>query len=132
MQYEGLYGGILLFRVAIKVHFDAAHFLKGYPGKCAQLHGHRWVVEAHLSGNQLDELGMLIDFSLIKQQLSEIVAQFDHTLINNTVFFSLINPTAENLAKYIFTQLSTFNNMVKIDKIRIFETPDAWAEYEED
>lgn len=121
----------MLFRVAIRDHFDAAHFLKGYCGKCAQLHGHRWVVEIHVAGADLDGLGMLVDFGLLKEKLSIILTGLDHHLINELEYFQAINPTAENLARYVYDEFNSLPPGVKLQKVRVYETPDAWAEFGE-
>jgi 6-pyruvoyltetrahydropterin/6-carboxytetrahydropterin synthase len=121
-----------LYRLTVRDHFDAAHFLRAYPGKCSQLHGHRWVVEVTVKGKDLDELGMLVDFSTVKRSLKDILEELDHRLINDLVEFTTLNPTAENLAKYLFDYMRKTFFEVALDKVRVYETPDAWAEYEED
>jgi len=122
----------LLFRVGIKEHFDAAHFLRDYPGKCAKLHGHRWVVEVCAKGDTLSELGLLVDFGMLKEKLGAILAELDHSVINEHPFFKAVNPSAENLAKYVFNQFGAIAPGVSLDGVRVFETPDAWADYWED
>ena len=106
--------------------FDSAHFLHGYSGKCANIHGHHWVVEVKISGGELQESGekrgMLLDFGDFKKTVKELAEGFDHTLIyeKNTLKtatvaalkeegFSLVEtdfrPTAENFAAYIYAEL---------------------------
>lgn len=113
--------------VVKRVSFDAAHFLPNYPGKCANLHGHHWVVEVGISG-KVGENGMVIDFGEIKSGLKPILDNFDHRLINNVV----PNPTAENIASYIFNWVSSnwpvvVEGGVTIEFIKVWETEDSYA-----
>lgn len=131
-----------MFELSIKGHFDAAHYLRDYPGKCSQIHGHTWEVEVFVAGTELDDLGMLIDFTVLKQKLKEVLAQFDHRLINELDEFSKgkLNPTAENLAKFIYRQLRSgietaatgSGKKIKVTQVRVWESPRASASYKED
>lgn len=127
-------GGISLLVLTVKSHFDAAHRLCNYEGKCARIHGHTWQIEASVGGEKLDETGMLIDFSKLKKMLKKILEQFDHCYINETVeAFRTINPTAENLAQYIFNclveELEEENKDVKVLAVKVWESPEACAVY---
>ncbi len=124
-----------MYSINCSTHFDAAHFLKNYPGKCAEIHGHRWQVGLQISGKELNEIGILIDFTHIKRYLHEVTETLDHKLINDVEPFHRINPTAENLAKYIYESvnvklLKDFPEL-KIDYIEVCETPQAKAIYKE-
>jgi len=102
-----------------KGHFDSAHYLNNYNGKCNQLHGHRWEVEVWAEGRKLDKTGILLDFSVIKRILNKL----DHTCLNYVFRF---NPTAENLAIWIRNEIKKdFNGKVRV---RLYESPDSWAE----
>jgi len=120
-----------MFELVVNGHFDAAHFLKGYQGKCAQIHGHTWKVEVKVRGSQLDQVGMLLDFSLLKARLKEITKKLDHTLINETSEFLHSNPTAENISKYIYDQFHQFTQKygVRVYSVTIWESPNAAATY---
>lgn len=120
-----------MFRVVIRDHFDAAHFLREYCGKCAQLHGHRWVVEIKVEGSDLDPTGMLVDFGVLKEKLAKILTELDHHLINDHEYFQINNPTAENLAKFVYDRFGSLPSGVKLREVKVYETPDAWAEYGE-
>jgi len=113
--------------VSKKVSFDAAHYLPGYDGKCANLHGHHWVVELGVKGSLDEQTGMVVDFTVLKFFLSQIQANLDHHLLNDV----LPNPTAENLVFYIkskfYEQLWGLEG-VKLDFIRVWETEDSMAE----
>jgi len=120
-----------VFELGLRVHFDAAHFLRGYRGKCAALHGHRWDVEAILSAESLDESGMVCDFSKYKKVLQKIVDAFDHGCLNEIEPFDRLNPTAENIAGILFERLNKafHGKRLRIKKVRVWESPDAWAGY---
>lgn len=114
----------------IKV-FSAAHNLRGYKGKCEQLHGHNWKVEVEVTGPKLNKLGMLMDFHDIKADLQAVLDKFDHSYLNEVPPFNKINPTSENLAAYIFkslnSQLATRNT--KLSKVIVWESDNASASY---
>jgi len=123
-----------MYRIGKTVSFDSAHYLRGYIGKCARLHGHRWEVEPTISRIDTDELGMVIDFGIVKEKLKEIIDyHFDHYCINDfPPFNDALNPTAENIAAYLYQQLKLkLPPQVKLDSIKVWESPEAWAEYKE-
>ena len=95
-----------MFEIKVSAEFEAAHRIAGYKGKCDRLHGHSWTVEAAVTGTRLDELGMLVDFKLVKGRLRELLEALDHMFLNDLEPFSAgINPTAENIAKWIADQI---------------------------
>jgi len=116
--------------------FEAAHQITGYPGKCARLHGHNWVVEATVRGTQLDDLGMLIDFKDVKKGLAAVLDRFDHRFLNELEpFASGVNPTAENLARIIYNEFKVSPIFVRdahLAAIRVWETPKSSVTYTED
>ena len=116
--------------------FEAAHKIKDYPGKCARLHGHNWVVEAVVKGKELDELGMLIDFKTVKKALNETLERFDHRYLNELEpFASGVNPTAENLARIIFEELAPhacFARDAVLAAVTVFESPKSSVTYTKD
>ena len=123
-----------MFQVCVQAHFDAAHFIRNYDGNCAKLHGHRWNVVVCIEGRQLDHLGMLIDFSEVKQSIRNKIKLLDHSLLNDLPSFGLINPTAENLALFIYTELKQelVLNEKRLAWVQVNESPDAWAIFKED
>lgn len=125
-----------MFRTVIRSHFDAAHFLRNYQGKCAQLHGHRWDVEIGVEGRQLDHAGMLADFGELKKALHQVLYQLDHQLLNDIPeFASEKNPTAENLAAYLYREIKErllLPQGLNLAGVKVYESPDAWAFYKED
>lgn len=90
-----------MFEVRVEADFAAAHFLKDYNGKCENLHGHNYKVFAHVKGSQLNEGGMLMDFSRLKNALRTVCKQLDHSNLNDKECF-LQNPSAERIAMYIY------------------------------
>ena len=85
--------------------FASAHSLRGYPGDCANLHGHNWKIEVEIVGQELNEIGMVIDFKQIKKHAKEVVKELDHKFLNDIEYFKTVNPTAENIAQYLFRQI---------------------------
>jgi 6-pyruvoyltetrahydropterin/6-carboxytetrahydropterin synthase len=90
--------------IKILTDFAAAHSLRDYPGDCANLHGHNWHLEISISG-ELDASGMVMDFRSLKTKTKAIIDRLDHKYINEVAPFDTINPTAENIAKYVFDEL---------------------------
>lgn len=131
-----------------RVEFDAAHRLRGHEGKCRNLHGHRYVIEASFAAPQLDALGRLIDFGIIKQRLGEWVDRYwDHNVIlwtedkalgdgvaNETaqnIFYMDVNPTAENMALYLFEQVCPklfADTGITCTHVRLYETPNCYVD----
>ena len=123
-----------VFEVYIKTHFSAAHALRGYQGDCARLHGHNWIIEAFVKCRELDNIGIGIDFRDIKQEVKDVLKGLDHFNLNELPEFKDINPTSENVAKFIYQSLSKKLNseVVKVSKIKVSETPGAGAFYWEE
>lgn len=94
-----------MYEVRVEADFSAAHFLRDYNGKCEQLHGHNYKVFAHVRGKQLDEGGMLLDFSKLKSALKNICGALDHTNLNDIEFFNQ-NPSAERIAFFVYEKLA--------------------------
>ncbi len=122
-----------MFKITSTSCFSAAHHLRGYRGKCEELHGHNWKVEVSLSSKSLDKIGMIADFKDIKAILKRVLEKLDHKDLNNISYFKKVNPTSENIARYIFDEIK---DKLKIkgcllDKIRVWESENASATYEE-
>ena len=95
-----------MYELTVKLHFDAAHFVRGYPGNCANTHGHRWFVVLKIECEELNDLGIAIDFRTVKELAKPLIDSLDHTLLNDHGPFRNINPTTENLSKYVFLALA--------------------------
>ena len=120
-----------MYELFIKTHFSAAHHLRDYVGKCANQHGHNWLVEVFLECEELDKVGMGVDFVVVKKIVKEELDKLDHKDLNEMEYFKEHNPTSENIAKYLFDQFSEKinDNRIRISKVVIFETPECGASY---
>ena len=96
-----------MYKISVEKHFDAAHFLRGYKGKCEALHGHRYRVVARVKATKLDDIGLAYDFTELKRHLNDILSRFDHTCLNDVAPFDRINPSAENIAATIYDELKS-------------------------
>ncbi|HHI92276.1 MAG TPA: 6-carboxytetrahydropterin synthase QueD [Gammaproteobacteria bacterium] len=114
--------------------FASAHTLRDYPGACSRMHGHNWKVEAEVEASQLDNVGMAIDFKAIRRQVRELTGVLDHRYLNEIKPFDKINPTAENIAAFIFSGLSAALNdkRIRVKAITLWETERACVRYEEE
>lgn len=125
-----------MYTLKVEGAFEAAHHINNYPGKCARLHGHNWVVEAVVKGTELDELGMLVDFKTVKAALKDALERLDHRYLNELAPFSEgVNPTAENIARIIYEELKGHECFVRdshLAAITVFESPKSSVTYTED
>ena len=124
-----------MFEVMIERNFSSAHQLRGYKGKCENLHGHNYRIEIYARGRELDNIGLLVDFGELKEAADEVVRYLDHRNINELApFDEELNPSAENLARYILERVSSEvgDDRVEVYKVRCFETPTSVATYEVD
>ncbi len=106
-----------MFELMIEDSFDSAHFLKGYPGNCKNLHGHRFRVQIFIKGDKLNDIGLLYDYRFIKQELKKVVNKLDHQVLNEILDF---NPTSELLAKYLYFELQKI--LPSLSKITVWES----------
>ena len=122
------------YEVMIERNFSSAHQLRGYKGKCENLHGHNYRVEIYARGEELNNIGLLIDFGDLKTAADEIVKYLDHRNINELPPFDELQPSAENLAKYVLERVAqrVGDERVQIYKVRCFETPTSVATYQVD
>ena len=120
-----------MYRVSVRQHFDAAHFLRNYKGKCENMHGHRFEVVVELEAEELDDAGMAFDFTELKKHLQEIMERYDHVCLNDVVPFTEINPSSENIAATVFEKLNPQlgRNRVSISSVQVWESPDSCATY---
>jgi len=121
-----------MYRVNVRRHFDAAHGLRGYQNKCENLHGHRWHVVVCVETEELDDIGMAVDFSVLKRELDAVLERFDHHNLNETPPFDRINPTSENIARVIYYELKRRLPQARLRYVEAWETPDALATFSED
>lgn len=125
-----------MYQVRVETSFAAAHFLRDYHGKCENLHGHNYKVYVHVQGRNLDEGGMLLDFSVLKKALREVCEKIDHTNLNDIEFF-MQNPSAERIASYIYQKLvelvpdlkKTNEDDAHVYAVDVFETDTSRARF---
>ncbi len=122
-----------MFELKILSQFAAAHQLREYEGGCEQLHGHNWKIEVRVCGEDLEDNGLLIDFRLIKTATKTALDSFDHKFLNDLDAFKTINPSSENIARYIFHFLSRELNseQVRVSMVTAWESDTACASYTE-
>jgi 6-pyruvoyltetrahydropterin/6-carboxytetrahydropterin synthase len=120
-----------MFELQVRLTFDAAHHLREYKGKCENLHGHNWKVDIFVESDTLNKEGMAIDFHDIKKIASNILEELDHKYLNEHEYFKTVNPTSENIAKYIYDCLDKefLNVEVKLKKVSVWETDTSCASY---
>jgi 6-pyruvoyltetrahydropterin/6-carboxytetrahydropterin synthase len=118
-----------MFSIRVEGSFSSAHNIRHYKGNCEQLHGHNWRVEVVVARKTLEEGGMVIDFRGLKTDLVEVLEKLDHKYINNIPYFKKVNPTSENIAKYIYDSLKP--KVKGLKSITVWENPQSCATYEE-
>lgn len=122
-----------MYEIKIESGFSAAHNLRGYKGKCEELHGHNWKVEASLKAEYIDKIGMVCDFKILKEKLNSVLKDFDHSYLNKHKYFKKVNPTSENVARYIYDRLSASlkGNRLAIGAVKVWENQASCASYYE-
>jgi 6-pyruvoyltetrahydropterin/6-carboxytetrahydropterin synthase len=123
-----------MYKLSVEQHFDAAHALRGYKGKCENLHGHRFQVKVKVTSNHLDDIGLAFDFSELKRMLKEVLSRFDHTNLNETPPFDKINPSSENIARTVYEamKIELKDAPVELAAVKVYESPESSVEYRED
>lgn len=113
-----------IYTLTTSTEFSASHIIPGHPGKCARLHGHNWKVDVSIVAQELDELGMAMDFYHIKEATKATIEKVDHYHLNDLPYFTDIIPTAENVSKWLFTEIAAVINteLVKVQSITLWET----------
>ncbi len=123
-----------MYQISIEQHFDAAHFLRGYQGKCEALHGHRFRVVVEIKAPKVNDIGIAYDFIELKQHLGGILARFDHTCLNDVPPFDKINPSSENIATTIYHELKPklAGAPVSLSCVEVWESPQSGVAYSPD
>ena len=123
-----------MYQISVEQHFDAAHFLRGYRGKCEALHGHRFRVVVRIESSGLDDIGLAYDFKELKQHLAEVISRFDHTCLNDVPPFDQTNPSSENIAATIYKELKPklAGAPVSLSGIEVWESPQTGVIYSPD
>lgn len=135
-----------MYKIKVESHFSSAHNLRGYKGKCEELHGHNWKVELVAQSSGLDKAGMVLDFKHLKKKLNTVLDKLDHKYLNEIPYFKKVNPvrkkhakriklsngvnpTSENIAKYIYDSLK--GGIPGILAVTVWENESCCATYEE-
>jgi 6-pyruvoyltetrahydropterin/6-carboxytetrahydropterin synthase len=120
-----------MYELMIETKFAAAHQLRNYNGKCERLHGHNWRVEVYVVAEALNDIGLAIDFKVLKDTTNELLAVLEHSFVNDVFPFTEINPSSENIAKWLYDGLSKKLNdgNLLVSSVRIWESDTASASY---
>ena len=123
-----------MYEVSKQASFSGAHSLREYKGKCEAVHGHNWRVKVFVAAAELDRLGMVVDFKVLMQHLGEILERLDHKDLNNVPPFDKINPSSENIARYIYDEMGSRLNddRVRVCRVMVWETDPSCAIYYEE
>ena len=118
-----------MYEIKVKSNFSAAHNLRNYRGKCENLHGHNWNIEATFAYKKLSGSGMAVDFKEAKSLLESVIKKFDHSYLNETSVFKRLNPTSENMARLIYDEIKKDNK--HISAVSVWENENSCATYRE-
>ena len=122
-----------MYEISVDEEFAAAHNLRGYKGKCEDLHGHNYKVRVTVAGQELDSVGLLCDFVQVKKAIRDVIRTLDHKYLNELSPFDVINPSAENIARHIYDetskQMPPQANGAAIWSVTVWETDTTFATY---
>ncbi|MBN1296931.1 6-carboxytetrahydropterin synthase QueD [bacterium] len=124
-----------MFEITVESAFAAAHRLREYDGNCEHLHGHNWQVELTVAADELDGLGLAVDFRRVREWLSRALSRFDHAYLNELPDFSTRNPSCELIAKSIFDMIhqtvdsSDLAKRITVSRVRVWESPGSSVTY---
>ncbi len=119
-----------MFEIRISAEFSAAHRLRNYRGRCENLHGHNWTVEVRVEAKTLNRDGMVMDFKRLEKKVAPVLKILDHGYLNNLPWFRKINPTSENIARFIHERLAA--KRLKVKSVTVWESPGSCAVYSKD
>lgn len=124
-----------MFEVTVEHTFAAGHSLRDYKGKCENVHGHNYRVQVTVQGQQLNRIGLLVDFVDLKRAVRQVCERLDHQFINDLEPFTTVNPSAENIARYLYDEVTGSLNLpaseppVRISQVKVWETDSSIALY---
>jgi 6-pyruvoyltetrahydropterin/6-carboxytetrahydropterin synthase len=123
-----------MYEIAVEADFDAAHYLRGYEGKCENVHGHRFRVLARVRAKKIDDVGIAYDFTKLRQQLGQVVGRLDHVCLNDTSPFDKVNPSSENIASAVFSELQAVirEKGMSLHSVQVWESPHSSVVYSPD
>jgi 6-pyruvoyltetrahydropterin/6-carboxytetrahydropterin synthase len=122
-----------MYELMVETQFSAAHQLRGYKGKCENLHGHNWRVQVVINSEKLNDIGLAIDFHELKKLTDEFVSSLDHAVLNEIFPFTEINPSSENIARWLYDSLTKkfSDSPVQVSSVTVWESETASATYYE-
>lgn len=124
-----------MYSITVMDNLNSAHYLRDYKGRSSNIHGHNWKIEMTIEGEQLNEIGWLADFSILKKALSNRTGnRFDYTVMNDHKPFDKINPTAENISRYIFEDIKASGLLpanARVKSVVVWENDKSFAKYED-
>jgi 6-pyruvoyltetrahydropterin/6-carboxytetrahydropterin synthase len=120
-----------MYELSVESHFAAAHQLRGYEGKCEAMHGHNWRVQVTVSSETLNDIGLAIDFVDLKTIANEVIQSLDHTFLNEVFPFTEINPSSENIARWVFDSIKKKidDKNVSCSSVTVWESETSSATY---
>ena len=120
-----------MYDIFVKTHFSSGHHLRDYPGSCELPHGHNWRVTVTVRADELDELGMGIDFKVLKKHVNQIIDELDHRNLNEMEAFAELNPSSEHIARYIFDNLEKLlrTDRYQLYSVSVYETDTSGLTY---
>jgi 6-pyruvoyltetrahydropterin/6-carboxytetrahydropterin synthase len=124
-----------MFELKVRTHFSAAHQIREHAGKCRFLHGHNWNVDVTVHADQLDRIGLAVDFTDLKEIVKQVITPLDHVNLNDLPLFATVesNPTAENISRHIFNEvqgrLRSVAPHARIKRVDVYETDTCSASY---
>jgi len=121
----------MMYEITVLSDFSGAHRLRYLHGKCEELHGHNWKIEVSVASSRLNREGIVIDFTVLKQKVEKVLKTLDHTFLNDLPYFSGVEPSSENIAKYIFDQLKKElkGHAAHLKKVSAWESDTSCATY---
>ena len=122
------------YLLKVVTEFASAHTLRDYPGACSRMHGHNWKLELEVVATTLDEIGMGVDFKKMKTAANEVGDRLDHRYLNDLEPFTDVNPTAENIAAYMYREIAAKLNSdtIRVKAVTLWETDRACVRYSEE
>jgi 6-pyruvoyltetrahydropterin/6-carboxytetrahydropterin synthase len=120
-----------MYQLFVEEHFDAAHYISRYRGKCENLHGHRFKVIARLEATELDDAGLAYDFADLKRDLRQVLATYDHTCLNDLPYFEQAEPSCENIAASVYHMLQPHVDAARASlvSVEVWESPTTGVAY---
>jgi len=120
-----------MYELKVVTHFAAAHQLTMVAEKCESLHGHNWKIEVYVTGEKLDQAGVLVDFGVIKKQVAQIMSTLDHKYLNDLAPFQNSPPSSENIARFVAQQLQKKidDSAIRVSRVTAWESENSAATY---